>query len=288
MGLADIAAGVDVLRDNSIPNYYYPERAIATLSAVLSYIDYRKEPAKTFETFSARSATVRQIFKETRAKGRRDLPDIQASQVTSAYGIRIAKSALAHNIDEAKRIASHLGYPLALKIASPDILHKSDVGGLAIGIENEEQLVVKYNQVIDNVSRFMPQAMIWGISVQEMIQEARETIIGVNKDPQFGHLILFGLGGIYVEVLKDVSFRIAPVSREDARQMVAEINTYALLRGVRGQPSADIDAVVDTIQRVSQMVTDFPDIIEMDINPLMVLEKGKGAIAADVRITIGE
>jgi acetyl coenzyme A synthetase (ADP forming)-like protein len=288
MGMADIAAGVDVLSANNIPNYYYPERAVATLSAVLSYIDYKKEPPKILETFSARSATVRQIFKETKLKGRRDLPDIQASQVTSSYGIRIARSALVHSAEEAKRVARHLKYPLALKIASPDILHKSDVGGLAVGIENDTELETEYNHIMDNVGRFMPQAMIWGMSVQEMIGGAREIIIGVNKDPQFGHLLLFGLGGIYVEVLKDVSFRIAPVSVEDAKQMVTEINTYALLRGVRGQPGADIDAIVDTILRVSQMVTDFPEIIEMDINPLMVLDKGKGAVAADVRITIGE
>jgi acyl-CoA synthetase (NDP forming) len=124
-------------------------------------------------------------------------------------------------------------------------LHKSDVGGLAVGIENDTELETEYNHIMDNVGRFMPQAMIWGMSVQEMIGGAREIIIGVNKDPQFGHLLLFGLGGIYVEVLKDVSFRIAPVSVEDAKQMVTEINTYALLRGVRGQPGADIDAIVD-------------------------------------------
>jgi acetyltransferase len=288
MGMADVAEGVQVLREHSIPNYYYPERAVLTLSAVLSYIDYKNEPPATYEKFEVRSRTVKQILKETRLKNRINLPDIQASQIVNAYGIRIAKSALAQNIDEAKKIARHLKYPLALKIASPDILHKSDVGGLAIGIQNQEQLVEQYNHIMDNVSRFMPQALIWGVSLQEMITGARETIIGVNKDPQFGHLILFGLGGIYVEVLKDVSFRIAPVSREEARKMVEEIKTYALLRGVRGQKSADINSIVDTILRVSQLVTDFPEIIEMDINPLMVLDEDKGAIAADVRITIGE
>jgi acetyltransferase len=134
----------------------------------------------------------------------------------------------------------------------------------------------------------MPQARIWGISVQEMISGARETLIGVNRDPQFGHLIVFGLGGIYVEVLKDVSFRVAPVSVQEANKMITELRSYALLRGVRGQAPADVDAIVETILRISQLVTDFPDIIEMDINPFMVLDKGKGGVAADVRITIGE
>lgn len=288
MGRADVAPGVKILTENKIPNYYYPERAVGTLSAVINYVDFLSQPPKTYEMFKTRKATVQGIIEDARQHGMRDLPDIQASQVADAYGIRIARSILAHDVDEAVRIGKHLGFPLVLKIASPDILHKSDVGGIAVAIKDEKELERAYNQIMDNVARFMPQANIWGISVQEMILGARETIIGINRDPQFGHLILFGLGGIYVEVLKDVSFRIAPVSEQEALKMVQEIRAFALLRGVRGQPSADIDAIVDTILRVSQLVTDFPQIIEMDINPFMVLNKGQGGVAADVRITIGE
>ncbi len=288
MGRADVASGIKILTENKVPNYYYPERAIETVAAVLSYINFKEQPAKTYETFTVHKRTVREIFDESIKLGRRDLPDIQASQVVDAYGIRIAKCVLAHDVDEALRVGRHLGFPLVLKVASPDILHKSDVGGIAVGVRDETELETSFNRIVTNVTRFMPQALIWGICVQEMVSGARETIIGVNRDPQFGHLILFGLGGIYVEVLKDVSFRVAPVSELEARRMVQEIRAYALLRGVRGQPSADIDAIVDTILKVSQLVTDFPEIIEMDINPFMVLDKGHGGVAADVRITIGE
>lgn len=288
MGRADVASGIKILTENKVPNYYYPERAIETIAAVLSYINYREQPPKTYGKFDVRRQAVREIFDETVKLGRRNLPDIQASQVVNAYGISIARCVLAHDVDEAIKTSRHLGFPLVLKIASPDILHKSDVGGIAVGVRNEAELEVSFNRIISNVTRFMPQALIWGICLQEMITGARETIIGVNRDPQFGHLILFGLGGIYVEVLKDISFRIAPVSEQEARRMVQEIHAYALLRGVRGQPSADIDAIVDAILKVSQLVTDFPEIIEMDINPFMALDKGHGGVAADVRIMIGE
>jgi len=288
MGRADVAAGIKILTENHVPNYYYPERAIATLSAVLSYVDYIHRPRVTHKTFEVKKIRVREIFDEALKLGRRNLPDIQASQVVDAYGINIAKCILTRDVDEAIRAGKGLGFPLALKIASPDILHKSDVGGIAIGVSSEAELEIMYNRIMDNVTRYMPQATIWGICLQEMITGARETIIGMSRDPQFGPLILFGLGGIYVEVLKDVSFRIAPVSEQEALKMVAEIQAYPLLRGIRGELGVDIDAVVETIMRVSQLAMDFPEILEMDINPFMVLERGKGGVAADVRITIGE
>lgn len=286
MGRAEIAKGVKILTEFQIPNYYYPERAMATIAAVLDYIAYRKRPAQTYESFAVRTSVVREILNETRSLNRNYLSDIQAAQVLDAYGINIAKCVLASNVDDAVGTGKHLGFPLVLKIASPDIIHKSDVGGIAVGIKNEEELESAFNRIITNVNRFMPQARILGICLQEMVTGALETIIGVNRDPQFGHLILFGLGGIYVEVLKDVSFRIAPVSEQEARHMVQEIHAYPLLRGVRGQPPADIDAIVDTILRVSQFVTDFPEVIEMDINPFMVRTRGQGGVAADVRISI--
>ncbi|HZD58863.1 MAG TPA: acetate--CoA ligase family protein [Anaerolineae bacterium] len=287
MGRADVSSGIEILMENRVPNYYYPERAVATISTVLTYVDYVQRAVGTYEHYAVKQRRVREIFDDALRLNRRNLPDIQASQVADAYGIRVARCVLAKDADEAVRVSKGLGFPLVLKIASPDILHKSDVGGIAVGISSEAELETAFNRIIDNVRRFMPQAMIWGICLQEMITSARETIIGMNRDPQFGPLILFGLGGIYVEVMKDVSFRIAPVTEQEAYKMVTEINAYPLLRGVRGQPGVDIDAIVDTILRVSQLVTDFPEIIEMDINPFMALDKGKGGVAADVRITIG-
>jgi len=173
-----------------------------------------------------------------------------------------------------------------MKIASPDILHKSDVGGIIVGVANEQQVREAFDTLIARAREHVPNATIWGAQVQEMVTNAREVIIGMNRDPQFGPLVMFGLGGIYVEVLRDVAFRVAPMNRLQAQEMVEEIRSYKLLAGVRGQPPADIDAIVDTLLRVSQMVNDWPEIAEMDINPLLVREQGKGAVAVDMRLVL--
>jgi len=173
-----------------------------------------------------------------------------------------------------------------MKIASPDILHKSDVGGIKVGVKNEAEVREWFKTIVDRAKAAKPDATIWGIQIQEMVQDAREIIIGMNSDPQFGPLIMFGLGGIYVEVLKDVSFRVAPMTRLQAKQMIEQIRSYKLLTGVRGQAPADLDATIDVLLRVSQLVTDFPEIAELDINPLMVRDQGKGAVAVDMRLIL--
>lgn len=211
---------------------------------------------------------------------------MEAREILAAYDIRVPYGAVAKNITDAKEIIKKTGFPVVMKIDSPDILHKSDVGGIKVGIENEVDLDAAFESIISSVKKFMPDARINGISIQEMIKDKKEIIIGVNKDPQFGHMIMFGLGGIYVEVLKDVSFRIAPLKESDAREMIEEIKAIKLLKGVRGESPSDIDSVVEVLLKISQLVTDFPDIMEMDINPLFVKEKGKGSIAGDARISI--
>ncbi len=173
-----------------------------------------------------------------------------------------------------------------MKIASPDILHKSDVGGIIVGVSNEAEVREAFDTLIARARQHVPNATIWGAQVQEMVTNAREVIIGMNRDPQFGPLVMFGLGGIYVEVLRDVAFRVAPMTRLQAEEMVEEIRSYKLLAGVRGQAPADIDAIVDTLLRVSQMVNDWPEIAEMDINPLLVRDKGAGAVAVDMRLIL--
>jgi acetyltransferase len=286
MGRADIFEGVRLLSKHQIPNYYFPERAVRAIAAVQAYAEYRRKPPEEFVGFSAEKSRVRRIFAEAKKIGRTSLPDVISFDVVSAYGIKVVGCNMARDLTEAKTIAAKLGYPVVAKVASPDILHKSDVGGIVLDIKNNRELEIAYHQILDNVSRFIPQAAVWGICIQEMIKGAREVIIGVNRDPQFGHLVMFGLGGIYVEVLQDVSFRIVPVSKREAEKMVTEIRSYPLLKGMRGQKGVDISAIVETIQRISQLISDFPEIVEMDINPLMVKEEG--CIAADVRITIGE
>jgi acetyltransferase len=200
--------------------------------------------------------------------------------------VHIPQSILAKTSDEAVSAAEAIGYPVVLKIASPDILHKSDIGGVRVNVRDAEQVRDLFDLLTFRALRYVPDAEIWGVLVQEMVSKGKEVIIGVNKDPQFGHLMMFGLGGIYVEVLKDVTFRIAPVSRQEATAMIEEIRSFHLLRGVRGEEASDLEAITETILRVSQLVTDFPEIVEMDINPLTVHGEGKGAVAVDMRFVL--
>ena len=206
--------------------------------------------------------------------------------VLDAYGFSVPGSGLAHTSDEAIEIAQQFGYPVVMKIASPDILHKSDVGGIRLGLNNDDEVRQAFEDVTSSARRYMPQATILGVTMHEMAPPGKEVILGMTVDPDFGPLVMFGLGGIYVEVLKDVVFRIAPINLKEANTMVREIRSYPLLRGVRGEEPADIEAIVESILRLSQLVTDFPQVVEMDINPLRVLTAGKGAIAIDARFTI--
>ncbi len=286
MGEATTGAGVKILNEYLVPNYVVPERAVAALRAMYRQVEWMERPLPRFETFDVDKGTVRNVFDAARADGRLTIGDSEARDIVQAYGIRIPQSKLAATSDEAVAIAQEIGFPVVMKIASPDILHKTDIGGVKVGLRSASDVRDAFDLLVYRATRFMPEARIWGCLVQQMVMGGREVIIGMNRDPQFGPLLMFGLGGIYVEVLKDVSFRIAPISRKEAEEMIAEIRSYALLKGVRGQKPADMDAMVDILLRVSQLVTDFPEVVEMDINPLMVLDSGQGAYAVDMRLVI--
>lgn len=288
MGKADVDKGIKILNQNKIPNYYFPERAAESLKVMIQYAQFLKEEKRQYQKFDVDKARVKQIFEDAIRLGRRNLPEADAREVLAAYVIRIPKSRLVRGTGEAKRAAQEIGFPVVLKIASPNILHKSDVGGIKVGIESEKELERAYREILWNANRFMPEATIWGVLVQEMVPYDREVIVGVNRDPQFGPLVMFGLGGIYVEVLKDVSFRVAPLTERDAQDMIQEIRSFPLLSGVRGQPRADLASLKEILLRVSQLVTEFPQINEMDINPIKVGGAGEGAVAVDARITLEE
>jgi acetyltransferase len=198
------------------------------------------------------------------------------------------ESRVAQSAEEAARFADEIGYPVVMKIVSPDILHKSDIGGVRVGIASRQEAMDAFDLMMLRIRRYAPDAELRGVSVQEMVRSGREVILGSTRDPQFGPLVMFGLGGIYVEVLKDVSFRVAPFGRRHARQMVDEVRSAPLLRGARGERPCDLDAIVTCLLILSQLVTDFPEIVEMDVNPLKVGEPGTGAVAVDARITITE
>ncbi len=287
LGGTEIEKAVDFLAEKNIPNFDIPEEAIDTLKTMIEHAVWKLQKSFPIENFDVDREKVRKIFNKCKSEDRLELGEIEARGILEAYDIRIPEAELASDINEAKKIAERIGYPLVLKIVSPNILHKTDVGGVRIGIKDEKELEEDYDEILFHVKRYMPDANISGILIQEFIMDKKETIIGVSEDLQFGPMIMFGLGGIYVEVLKDVSFRIAPISRQTAYEMIKEIRAIKLLEGTRGENPSDIGSIVETILRVSQLVTDFPEIIEMDINPLFVKKQGEGSIAGDARIRIG-
>lgn len=237
---------------------------------------------------AAAKKKVAEIINLAREKGRRELLELESKRVLAAWDVPVNRTELARSPGEAVRIAREIHYPLVVKIASPDILHKSEAKGVRVGISSELELRQAFDEVIDNARAYKPTANILGVTVQEYLPAAREVIVGALQDPSFGATVMFGLGGVWVEVLKDISFRLAPLSAEDAREMVQEIKGYPVLAGIRGAPPADIDALVSIIQKVGQLAHEFPEIVELDINPIFTFESAKGAIAADARIVLGE
>jgi len=286
MGEASIKTANERLRNAGVPNYPFPERGVKAFATMVRYSRWLKEPDPVIASFDVNREKVREIFASMKEEGRLELGEKEAREVIKAYGFRIPKAMLARTSEEAAIVAKGIGFPVVMKIASPDILHKTEVGGVRVGLASEEEVERAFLEITSNASRLMPKALIWGVSIQEMVKKGKEVIVGMSKDHSFGPLLMFGLGGIYVEVLKDVSFRVAPAGKIDIERMISEIRSYPLLKGVRGELPADTDALVEAIQRLSQLVTDFPEIIEMDINPLVVLPKGEGVIAIDARMTL--
>ncbi|MGQ9683009.1 MAG: acetate--CoA ligase alpha subunit [Anaerolineae bacterium] len=286
MGQEKVTPGVHILTAESVPNYPFPERAAGALHAMMEYRKWLERPEQQITSFGVDRDTVKATFARVREDGRNTLGDAEARAIAQAYGLRVPKSMLAANSDEAVRFAEEIGYPVVMKIASPDILHKSDIGGIKVGVTGAANVRDAFDLLIYRATRYMPEAQIWGVQIQEMVTGAKEIIIGMSRDPQFGPMLMFGLGGIYVEVLKDVTFRIAPLSRQEAQEMVSEIRSLHLLQGVRGERPSDMEAIVDCILRISQLVTEFPEIVELDINPLLVREAGAGAVAVDMRLVL--
>ncbi len=281
MGEERSREGVKILLESGVPNYAFPEPAAEALGAMWQYRQWLDKPVEAPPQFEIDRAQIRATIDAARADHRTALVEAEARAIAEAIGLRVPQTQLARNSDEAVAIAQRIGYPVVFKIASPDILHKSDIGGVKVGIANDADARDAFDLITYRAHRIMPDAEIWGVTVQQMIPSGKEVIIGMSCDPQFGPLLAFGLGGIYVEVLKDVTFRIAPITARDADEMMSEIRGAPLLRGVRGEAPSDLAAVRDALLRVSQMVSEFPEIVELDVNPLVV--HASGAVALDVR-----
>jgi len=215
-----------------------------------------------------------------------DLGEYEARFIAEAFGFRFPRSVIAQTADEAVNAAEEAGYPVVLKIVSPEILHKTDVGGVKVGLRSPKEVREGFLEIITRVRRLFPDASIQGVMIQEMITGGKEVILGMSRDRQFGPLLMFGLGGIYVEVLKDVTFRVAPITAREAEEMIREIRSFPLLLGVRGEKPADLPALIESLQRLSQLATELPEVLEMDINPLIVRPAGEGAVAIDVRMSL--
>ena len=286
MGKQTIGAGEQILRAHGLPNYPVPERAVNALAAMVRQKQWQERPMPQVERFDVNKDAVAEVFRQVKADGRLAIGDAEARAIQAAYGIPFPQSVLAKTAEEAGQAAEAMGFPVVLKITSPDILHKTDIGGVKLNLQSAEAVRDAFDLMVYRAQRYEPSAEIWGCLVQQQIKGGKEVLLGMNRDPQFGPLLVFGLGGIYVEALKDVTFRVAPIDRRQAREMLSEIRAYPLLRGVRGEPPSDSNAIVDAILRLSQLVTDFPEIVEIDINPLMVFEQGKGALGIDMRLIL--
>lgn len=286
MGAYSIGSALELLNQRRIPNYQFPERAVQALAAMAHHRDWRQQPTPEYATFDVDRDRVRKLFEKVRESRRVELGELEAREVIEAYGMRLPQSRLARTPDEAAQIAAEIGFPVVMKISSPDILHKSDIGGVKVGVSDTTAARDIFELIEYRARKYSPDASIWGVLVQEMVRKGREMLVGIKRDPQFGPLIAVGMGGIYVEVLRDVAFRLAPVSRQEVAEQIRSIKTFPLLRGVRGEQPADIAAAEEVVLRVSQLVTDFPEIVEMDINPLVVHNQGEGAIVLDARIIL--
>jgi len=286
MGDLAIRPAMEILTEYSVPNYQVPERAVTAIAAMWHHRHWLNTPELNIEPLPVERDKVRQVLDQVRGEGRATAGDAEARDILAAYGVPLPKSALAKNADEAVAAAEAIGYPVVMKIASPDILHKTDIGGVKLNLASASDVRDAFDLIIYRATRHMPDATIWGCQVQQMVKGGKEIIIGMNRDPQFGPLLMFGLGGVYVEALKDVTFRVAPIDQREAREMLGEIRAYNLLRGVRGEKPSDLDAVADTLVRISQLVTDFPDIVELDINPLLVFPVGQGVLGLDMRLAL--
>jgi acetyl coenzyme A synthetase (ADP forming)-like protein len=287
MGKKSVESGSKILMKYHVPNYSYPEHAVSSLNVMYKYNIWIKSPEKVYPRIEGLKEKVHDIFERVKEEKREHLRDSEVYEVLNAYGFLQPRSLLARTSEEAVAAAKGIGYPVVMKIVSPQVIHKSDIGGVKINVNSKKEIENTFFDITTRVRQVIPTAHIHGVMIQEMISGGKEVIIGITRDTQFGHMIMFGLGGIYVEVLKDVSFRIVPLSKEDAYEMIRETKVFPLLRGVRGEAEADTEAIENSLLILSQMALDFPQIIEAEINPLLVKKRGEGVVAIDARFTIG-
>ena len=265
--------------------------AVSCLGAMYAYYHNVKRPidaTDVTEEIKIDQRVIEGIIKKVGNDQRHFLLPHEAREIMKAADIPIPKSYLAHNIDEAVKYAERIGYPVVMKIVSKDIIHKSDVDGVALDLENRNEVMDAYQAIIHNCREHEPNAILEGVEISEMVPSGTEIIIGARRDKVFGPLVMFGLGGIYVEVMHDVSFRALPLNKKEVMAMIEEIKSYPLLLGVRGEKKKDIDSVIDTIIKLGTILQQNPAISDIEINPLVIYQEGRGAKAVDAKIIISK
>jgi acetyl coenzyme A synthetase (ADP forming)-like protein len=286
IGAEKIAEALAVLRVGGIPQYLTPENAVEVIRVMTEHVRWRKKPKRVVKLFPVNRHKVEIIIERHIRQGLREVGEADAKEILEAYGFVTPKGALATSPEQAASIADQIGYPVVMKIWSRDIVHKSDVGGVKLGMRNAQEVMDAFDLMMYRVPRKAPEAQILGVLVQQMCKGVREVILGMNRDPRFGPLMMFGMGGTMVEVMKDVSFYLAPLTADEAKQMLMSTRTYKMLQGVRGEEGVDIDAIAEGLQRLSQLVTEYPQIRELDINPYVVGPRGTVPIAVDARMSV--
>ncbi|MCX5759805.1 MAG: acetate--CoA ligase family protein, partial [Candidatus Hydrogenedentes bacterium] len=286
MGGHDVMEARHVLKTLSIPDYPAPHRAIYALRALCDYALWQNRPPRVVTRFPVNRRRVERVITRHLRTGRAEIGEVEAKEILQAYDFVVPPGQVATSADDAAAVAEHVGYPVAMKISSPDILHKSDMGGVKLALSNASQVRDAFDLMMLRIGRRMPDAHLDGVYIEQMAPRGREVIIGMTRDPQFGPMLMFGLGGIFVEVMKDVTFYLAPITAEEAMQMLIGTRSYALLKGARGQAGVDLTSIANGLQRISQLVTDFPQIKELDINPFLVGPAGSEAVVADARMIL--
>jgi len=291
MGAADVAEGVKNLRHGGVPNYAFPEDAIAALAAAVKVTEIRDMRDRDVPTFSNLKTDVvkklvAEILADVKEGEEKYLTQAECRPIFQAYGLPLLVSEVATSEEEAAKIAADINAPVVLKVMSDEVKHKFDAGGVLLNVNGADEAKAAYNQIYANVEKAVPGAKIDSILIEQMAPKGVEVILGCSHSPGFGPLMMFGLGGTLVEVLKDVTFRLAPMWKACAAKMVRSIRSFEVLNGFRGTPKSDLAAVEDILLRLSQLTIDIPEITELDINPLIVHPEGEGASVADSRIVL--
>ena len=288
MGGKDVLPGREELEASGIPRFNVPERAVRAMKAMVDYAAWRRQPPRVVTRFPVNRRRVERVISRHLKRGHKEINEVQAKEILRAYDFTVPEGYITTNPEEAVEIAERIGYPVAMKIASFDIIHKSNVGGVKLNVATAEGIRDTFELMMSRLSRRAPDARIDGIYVEQMAQPGLEVIIGMRTDPEFGPMLMFGLGGIYVEVLEDVTFHLAPITEDEAMQMLLGSRSYSLLMGRRGQNTVDLHAIANGLQHISQLVTDFPQIAELDINPFVVGDFGTPPVVVDARIILSE